>query len=472
MMTVRGCACSGTHESPSPDCLMESDKQLVRGLGRLEATTLVAGGIIGTSIFLITSEIAATVGSPVLVLLTWVVAGLLAGAAALCFAELSAAMPETGGTYVFLRRAYGSDLVSFGFGWMMCFAYGAGAIAVVAIMAATFLMPVLQAAGILEEDHIAAAAVVLIGLLTALNCRGVRHGGLTQNVITFMKIALIAMLMSVPFLAGDIQFERLGDTGSGGAGQIDRFRDVGTALIVCLFSYNGAYFVTHVAEEVVDPQRNIPRAIVGGFLIVFAVYLTINMIYVTAMPFSDIIRSERIASDLMGNLLGPAGSLATSIVVTCSAIGVLNAQLLNYPRIPFALARDGLFFSMFAAVTPNARTPAAAIILVGALSSLFAMTGSYAVILGYVAFVIHFFICLAVLALIVLRIREPELPRPYKVWGYPFTPAAFLLVSVFYLGNLIVTTPMQVLVGVGIVITGLPFYLHWRKAAQVPEQGI
>ena len=142
---------------------------------------------------------------------------------------------------------------------------------------------------------------------------------------------------------------------------------------------------------------------------------------------------------------------------------MLNAQLLNYPRIPFALARDGLFFSRIAVVANKTRTPAAAIVLVGFFSSLFALTGSYVLILSYVAFVIHFFICLAVIAVIVLRIREPQLDRPFKVPGYPFTPAAFLLVSVFYLGNLVTTQPLNVAVGVAIVMSGLPFYAYWRK---------
>ena len=443
---------------------MTSRERLVRGLGRLEATTLVAGGIIGTSIFLITSEIAATVGSPALVLLTWLVAGLLAGAAALCFAELSAAMPVTGGTYQFLKRAYGSELVSFGFAWMMCFAYGAGAIAVVAIMAATFLMPVLQATGIVERDYIAPVAVTLIGVLTVLNCRGVRQGGQAQNVITFMKISLIALLMSIPVLFGDPSFGRLLSSPASESSALMQMQNVGTALVVCLFSYNGAYFVTHVAEEIEDPQRNIPRAIIGGFLIVLSVYLIINTIYLTTMSMDEIVASERIAADLMGRLVGPMGAIATSAVVFCSAVGVLNAQLLNYPRIPFALARDGLFFSRIAAISRRSRAPNAAIALVGFLSALFAMTGSYALILSYVGFVIHFFICLAVLAVIVLRIREPDLPRPYKVWGYPFTPIAFLIVSVFYLGNLVMTRTTEVFVGVGIVLSGLPFYFYWRKS--------
>lgn len=445
---------------------MTDERKLVRGLGRLEATNLVVGGIVGTSIFLITSEIAATVGSPVLILVTWLVAGLLAGAAALCFAELSAAIPQTGGTYIFLKRAYRSDLVAFGFGWMMCFAYGTGAIAVVAIMAATFLMPVLQATGILTEDYIGITAVILIAVLTALNARGVRHGGITQNIITFLKMSLILALMSVPLLLSEPGFERLGAVSRSGSFVADA-GNVGTALIVCLFSYNGAYFVTHVAGEIREPQRNVPKAILGGFLIVLGVYLSINLIYVTVMPFDEIIGSERIASDLMGRILGPPGALITSSVVFISAIGVLNAQLLNYPRIQFALARDGLFFRRFGEIGEKSRAPAAAITLIGFLSALFALTGSYVLILSYVAFVIHFFICLAVIAVIVLRIREPELERPYRVWGYPFTPVAFLLVSAFYLGNLVVTKPLNVAVGVGIVLSGLPFYFHWRKSSEV-----
>lgn len=452
--------------SQSPEDAVTGERQLDRGLGRLEATNLVVGGIVGTSIFLITSEIAVTVGSPALILVTWLVAGLLAGAAALCFAELSAAMPQTGGTYIFLQKAYRSDLVSFGFGWMMCFAYGTGAIAVVAIMAATFLMPVLQAAGMLTEDHIGITAVILIAVLTALNARGVRHGGITQNIITFLKMSLILALMSVPLLLGDPGFGRLGTESTTGSLAQDA-GNVATALIVCLFSYNGAYFVTHVAGEIREPRKNIPKAIVGGFLIVLGVYLLINLIYVTVMPFDEIVDSERIAADLMGRVLGPPGALVTSSVVFISAIGVLNAQLLNYPRIQFALARDGLFFRRFGEIGEKSKAPGAAIVLIGVLSSLFALTGSYVQILSYVAFVIHFFICLAVIAVIVLRIREPDLERPYKVWGYPFTPAAFLLVSVFYLGNLVVTRPENVAVGVAIVLSGLPFYFYWRRTAGV-----
>ncbi|RLA28106.1 MAG: hypothetical protein DRQ63_04300 [Gammaproteobacteria bacterium] len=447
---------------------MSSNKTLVKGLGQLEATTLVVGGIIGTTIFLITSNIAELVGSPVLVFITWIVAGLLAGAAALCFAELSAAMPETGGTYVFLRRAYNSELVSFAFAWMICFAYGTGAIAVVAIMAATFLVPVLAAFEFDIAEYVNEIAVILIVVLTLLNSSGVRHGGLTQNVLTALKVSLLLLVVLIPLVLVDMQPARLVQGGFGNNSLGTTLQNVSDAMILCLFSYSGAYFVTHVAEEVREPHKNIPRAIIVGFLIVFGLYLLANVTYMSTMSFVDVKSSEHIASDVMARALGPKGAVVTAFVIFCSAVGVLNAQLLNYPRIVFALARDGYFFRRIAKINERSRAPSNAIVLVGVIASIFALSGSYVEILGYIAFVIHFFVCLAVLAVIILRIREPELPRPYKVWGYPFTPVAFLLISAVYLFNLIVTKPIAVMIGVGIVLVGVPFYFYWSRKNAAP----
>lgn len=437
--------------------------QLVRGLGPIEATTLVAGGIIGTSIFLITSDIATIVGHPLLVLATWLLAGVLAGAAALCFAELSAAIPKSGGTYVFLKRAYGSDLLAFSFVWAMAFAYSTGAIAVVAIMGSTYLMVVLQAAGLITGDYISAGAIVLIVVLTALNASGVRQGGLAQNAITFMKIALVLALITGAWMLGGPQIDRVTGANYSVGTTSDVISNVNTALILCLFSYNGAFFVTHVAEEIRDPQKNIPRAIIYGFSTVLVVYLTMNVTYLSVMTFDEVRESGRIAGDMAAMLVGPVGAVITAFIICWSAIGVLNAQLLNYARIPFALARDRLFFRGIDEIHPGTGVPTKALLLVGAVASLFALTGSYTQILGYVAFVVHFYISLAVLAVIVLRVREPDLHRPYRVWGYPVTPVAFLLVSVVYLYNLVVTRPLSVLVGVAIVAVGLPFYIYWRK---------
>ncbi len=442
---------------------MSKPKTLSRGLGQLEAATLVVGGIIGTTIFLVTSDVAQIVGSPFLVLLTWLVAGLLAGIAALCFAELSASIPQTGGTYVFLKRAYRSDLVAFSFAWMMCFTYGTGAVAVVAILAATFLMPVLQALNIFSGEHINLVAVTLIATLTALNVSGIRQGGMAQNILTALKVALIFALVLIPLFLADLQpIATLVAPATGGSSS-NVLQNIGTALILCLFSYSGAYFVTHVAEEVRDPQKTIPRAIILGFLLVMCLYFILNVTYLVVLPFEQVQSSPRIASDVMAIVLGPTGALVTAFAIFCSAVGVLNAQLLNYPRIIYAVANDGLFFKCIGNIGERSRTPTNAIILIGVLASIYALSGSYSRILTVVAFVSHFFITLAVVAVIVLRIREPDLPRPYKVWGYPGTPILFILVSVVYLGNLLVTKPVGAITGLLIVLAGLPVYWYRKR---------
>jgi amino acid transporter len=446
---------------------MNKARTLVRDLGRVEATTLVVGGIIGTTIFLVTADVARIVGSPFLVLVTWLVAGLLAGTAALCFAELSAAMPKTGGTYVFLERAYRTDLVSFGYAWMLCFAYATGAIAVVAIMAATFLMPVLQQLGLVEGDHIKTIAVTLIVVLTVLNSQGVRQGGITQNVVTTLKLSLILAVILIPLLLADWQPVELLNVAYAGTGLPTTLQNIGNGMILCLFSYSGAYFITHVAEEVREPEKNIPRAITMGFGLVVLLYLAINVTYLIVMPFDEVQSSSHIASDTMARVLGPTGSTVTAFAIFCSAVGVLNAQLLNYPRVVFAMAKDGLFFGKIAEIGNRTRAPANAIVLVGVLSSVYAVSGSYSQILTVVAFVAHVFICLAVAAVIVLRVREPDLERPYKVWGYPFTPIIFIIVSLIYLGNLAVNQTVGAAIGTSVVLAGLPFYWYWKRASLV-----
>jgi APA family basic amino acid/polyamine antiporter len=330
-------------------------------------------------------------------------------------------------------------------------------------MAATFLVPVLAAFEFDIAEYVNEIAVVLIVVLTLLNSSGVRHGGLTQNVLTALKVSLLLLVILIPLVLVDMQPARLVQGGFGNDGLGTTLQNVSDAMILCLFSYSGAYFVTHVAEEVREPHKNIPRAIIVGFLIVFGLYLLANVTYMSTISFVDVKSSEHIASDVMARALGPKGAVVTAFVIFCSAVGVLNAQLLNYPRIVFALARDGYFFRRIAKINERSRAPSNAIVLVGVIASIFALSGSYVEILGYIAFVIHFFVCLAVLAVIILRIREPELPRPYKVWGYPFTPVAFLLISAVYLFNLIVTKPIAVMIGVGIVLVGVPFYFYWSR---------
>jgi APA family basic amino acid/polyamine antiporter len=238
---------------------------------------------------------------------------------------------------------------------------------------------------------------------------------------------------------------------------------VGTAMILTIFSYSGWYFITHVAGEVRDPAKNLPRAIFGGMLILILLYVTINAAYLYVLPFDRLRDSPRVAADAMNVVLGPAGATVMAVVVFLSGIGGANAQLLNYPRITFSLARDGLFFERLARVHPIWRTPAAAIFVFGLVASAFALAGTYQQILTYVGFVGQLFMMLTVAGLIVLRVREPDLPRPFKVPLYPVVPLLYVGILVWYLGNLLVARLVPSLVGIGIVAAGLPFYWYWSR---------
>jgi len=441
----------------------EPSTGLKRGLGPVEAMALVVGGTIGASIFLVPSAIAREVGSPGLELATWVITGLMALCGALSFAELAGAIPETGGTYQFLKRAYPGTPVAFLFGWMMFFAYAAGATAVTASLAAQYagqFVPGLTDAGPWATRIL---TVVIIMTFATVNCLGVKEGGRTQNVLTVLKVGGLLAVVGVCLLLGDGSVTHFFPILPEDRGAGEMVSNVGTAMILTIFSYSGWYFITHVAGEVREPAKNLPRAIFGGMLVLIFLYVTINAAYLWVLPFERLRDSPRVAAEAMDVVLGPTGATVMAIVVFLSGIGGANAQLLNYPRITFSLAQDGLFFERLARVHPTWHTPAAAIIVFGLVASLFALSGNYQQILTYVGFVGQLFMLLTVVGLIVLRVREPDLPRPFRVPLYPLVPLVYIAILVWYLGNLLIARLVPSLVGIGILAAGLPFYWYWSS---------
>ncbi|MBK8647590.1 MAG: amino acid permease [Gemmatimonadetes bacterium] len=444
---------------------MAGTPSLQRGLGLLEATTLIVGGTIGVSIFLVPAGVAREVGSPGLALFTWLFTGFMALCGALSFAELASAMPETGGTYVFLKRAYPATPLAFLFAWMMLFAQGTGNIAVVASMASLYAGHF--AGGLIPADSFAqrAVAVAIIALLTAVNAVGLRTSGRVQNVLTGLKVlmmtAIVVACLTSP--AGDVS--RLGPFLPQGRGGGEIAGSVATAMILSVFSYSGFYFVTHVAGEVRDPGRTLSRAIMIAMAVVLATYLLLNVAFVYVLPFAELQGSPRVAADAMARAVGPRAADVTALVVLLSALGTLNAQLLNYPRITYALASDGLFFKAISRVHASRHVPVGAIVLVGTWASILALAGSYTQILGWAAFVNQAFMALTVIGLFILRRIAPEMPRPYQVFGYPFTPLLYVAILLWYLTTLLTTRGPQVLIGIGIVAAGLPFYWYWRRGS-------
>jgi APA family basic amino acid/polyamine antiporter len=234
-------------------------------------------------------------------------------------------------------------------------------------------------------------------------------------------------------------------------------------MILTIFSYSGWYFLTHVAGEVREPAKTLPRAIFGGMGILIALYLAVNAAYLYVLPFEAVRASSRVAADAMRAAVGPAGADILAGVVFLSALGAANAQLLNYPRITFSLARDGLFFERLAVVHPARKTPMAAIVVFALIACAFAAAGTYQQILTSVGFVGQLFMGLTVVGLLVLRRREPDLPRPFRVPGYPIVPLLYVAILLWYLANLLVNRLAPSLVGIGIVLAGVPFYRHWTR---------
>jgi basic amino acid/polyamine antiporter, APA family len=452
-----------------------ADGTLRRGLSPLAATTLVAGAVIGTGIFVSPAIVARQVGTPGLSLLVWAVCGGLALAGSLCFAELGAAIPRSGGTYAFLQRAFGQPWLAFLFGWAMFAVVLTGVMAAVAtafsIYAGHFLGRIMEY-GVWTQRLVAMGCIVT---LTFMNCIGVAVGGRIQIVFTAAKVLGVASLIGAGLfmtsawsgpLAGRATLAAgaaVGDTGVLGA--------FGVAMIVALFAYNGWWYSTFVAAEVRDPERSIPRSILAGMAVVLSVYLLANLVYLLVLPFETLQASSRPAADAMTALVGPRGADLIAAAVMLSAFGTVNAQLLSVPRVYYAMARDGLFFDEVARVHPRFRTPAVAILLQGGIASLLVMTGTFQQIITYTAFPNYTFLSLAVLGLIVLRVREPALPRPFRVPFYPITPLLFLAVFGWYLVNSLQHAFRDTMVGILLTLAGLPFYFYWsrRRIGQATE---
>ena len=442
--------------------LQTPGSSLRRELGRIEATSVVIGGIIGASIMLAPSLVARQAGAPGLSLTMWLLGGVIALTGALCIAELAAAMPETGGTYVFLKRAYPGTPIPFLFGWTMFFAYTSSAIAAVATAAALYggyFIEKVMPYGVWERRVV---AVVVIGLIATINYIGVRQAGKTQAAFTALKLALIAFVVVVClFIAshagGLAPFAPDADDPRGSLAQ---------AMVLTLFGYSGWYFSTNVAGEIRDPQRNLPFSILVGIAVVIVVYILVNMSFLLVLPFERLRESQLPATDAVSAALGTVGAGLVSLAIVASTLGTINAQLLNYPRITYALARDGYFFAPFGRVHEGRSTPAIAILAQAAVASAFALSGTFTQILTYTAFVNHTFMSLIVASVFVLRAREPKMERPYRTWGYPVTPIIFLAVSAWYLFGLLRDRLTGSLIGLAIMLAGVPFYIYWRNKAK------
>jgi APA family basic amino acid/polyamine antiporter len=413
---------------------------------------LVVGAIIGSGIFLTPSRIAGLTLSVPAVLFVWLLGGALTFCGALTYAELGAAFPRAGGIYVFLREAYGR-LPAFLYGWCLFFVIIPGSIATLASAFAiylTYLLPIRAAAATI-------VSILLIAALTLANCLGVRTGARVQNILSVIKIGSLIVIAAVLFLSSNGSAQNLRYA----PGSPVPWSALGIAMIAVLWAYEGWDLLTFAAGEVRDPQRNLTLGLLVGTLVVTALYLTVNLAYLYILPFPAVAASARIASDALEHAIGAGGGTLAALAILISITGAINSNVLGGPRVYYAMAREGVFFRQVAHISPKYHVPTVSIVLNGAWAAFLTAIGSFERLFSYVIFVAWIFYSLGAIAVIVLRRTQPDIPRPYKAWGYPWVPVVFCAIGGLIVINTVVNDFKNSFWGLLVVLTGVPAYLFW-----------
>jgi amino acid transporter len=432
--------------------------QLPRRLGLWATTAVVVGTIIGSGIFRVPAAVAAEVGSSTAIVLVWVLGGVISLCGALALAELAAALPQSGGVFVYLRQAYG-PLIAFLFGWIQLFLAPAS-VAGISLVFAEYLSTVVP----LSPTGVRAVAALVLLLVGAAGYRSVRGLGAFIGAAAVAKVAAIATLVLAAFLLGDGDAGSLG-RGAPAAGQA-HWGGVGLALVAALWAYNGIHDMICVAGEVKDPGRVLPRALVAGVATVVVVYLAANAAYLYVLPFDTLKTSPLVASDTMVRVLGSTGAAAVAIMVMVSTLGATSGLGLAVPRIFYAMAREGLLFAPLARVHPRFQTPHVAVAFHTGVALVCVWSRSFEQLTE--AFVLGTwpFLALAAAGVIVLRRSQPSLPRPYRTPGYPAVPIIFIVGTLWVVGSALVARPVTTLAGIGMTLLGVPVYLVWKAASR------
>jgi APA family basic amino acid/polyamine antiporter len=453
--------------------------ELVRQLGLFDSTMVMVGIVIGSGIFVTTGIMAKTLPSAGWILLAWITGGLLTMAGALTYAELGAALPDAGGQYVYLREAYGS-MAGFLFGWILFLVYMTGGIAGLALAFAEYfgrLFPDLSVQSTLFSTSIKIwggvtlpfrlsagqlVGVAVIVILSGINYVGVSFGKSVQNLLTTLKIGVMLVLITLGFSMGKGTFPTLKlwspDWEFG-----PLIIGFGVALVAVTWAFDGWNNVNFVAGEIKNPRRNLPLALILGTLLTTVLYVLTNLVYLYALPVREMTGVVRIAEHATSALFGTSTGVLISTVVLVSVFGSLNGSILTGPRVYYAMARDGLFFRRAEQVHPRFRTPGFAVVIQAVWASLLTLVGTFEQIFTFAMFMAILFWIGAAAAVFTLRKKRPDLPRPYKTWGYPVVPAVFILASAGILLNTLLEKPVEALAGIGLTLTGIPVYFFWRR---------
>jgi basic amino acid/polyamine antiporter, APA family len=454
--------------------------KLERRLSLLDSVLLLAGGIIGSGIFLTAQDVAVSTRKPWLFLLVWALGMIITLLACFAFAEMGAMFPEAGGQYVYMREAYG-EFVAFLYGWMIFTVSVGGTIAALGVGFAVYIGSVFPALAmerpllILGKFTLTCGPVIAIcaiAVQTIINIFGVRKGAVLQNIATWLKFGAIAAFVVLGVTIGRGSWTHLSTASAipAEANSPSLLAGVGVALIAVFWAYDGWVYITWVSGEVKDPQRNLARSMVMGLLLVGGSYLLINAVYLYALPITKIAEATAVAQSAGTAMFSASAANWLAMVIALSCFGAMASCILSGARVYYAMAEDGVFFKRLAQVSPRWHTPVASLVLQGVWASVLALTGSYKKLFTYVMFMMVLSYVLTVIALFVLRRKRPNADRPYRCTGYPWLPALYIVFGGIWALNALWEQPKEALAGILIVLVGVPFYWYWRRQKALSMQ--
>jgi APA family basic amino acid/polyamine antiporter len=460
-----------------------------------DGISIVSGAMIGSGIFIVSADIARTLGSPGWLMVVWLITGVITMIGAISYGELASMMPSVGGQYVYLKEAY-HPIIGFLFGWTTFLVVQCGSIAAVAVAFAKFsgvLFPwiseknILMDLGLVKINSTMVIAIALITFLTWINTLGIVTGKTIQNVFSSAKVISLIGFVVVGFLAtktihsweiNKSVFWEAYKTNPDGqmiplAG-LTLITAIGTALVGSLFASDAWYNLTYVSGEVVNPKKTVPLSLLFGTLIVSVIYMLTNYIYIRVLPLSgspegtdaltrgiQYATDDRVATSVMSVIFGDYAAIIMALLIMVSTFGCNHVMILAGPRVYYAMATDGLFFKKIAEINKRG-VPGFATILQGVWAILLCLSGTYSDLLDYVIFAVLIFFCLTILAIFILRVKKPDIPRPYKAFGYPVIPAIYILITIIIMVILLIYKPNYTFPGLSIVLLGIPVYYIWR----------
>ena len=462
--------------------MLKPKTELVRGLTLTAAIMIVAGSMIGSGIFRKPATMAAQLMSPELLLIVWLVAGIITFIGALCNAEVAGMIDATGGQYVYFQKMYG-NFVSYLYGWSVFAVIQTGAGAAIAYVFGEYLgyfikypqlpesvqnfslyVPIVGNIFPFAEFGAKVSAILCILFLTGINYVGVIFGGAVQSFVTFIKIASIVLLSFLLLASGTGSLANISNGFSMPASSTSNIISLfGLAIAGAFWAYDGWNNLTFVAGEIKQPQRNVPLGLLFGTLIVVIVYMLVNVAYLYVLPIEKMAQSPLVAATAAEFVFGSKGAILISIAVIISTFGALNGNILSTARVCFAMARNNMFIKSLDKIHPRYATPHTSLVAQGLWSCLLVLSGTFDTITDYVMFASWLFYMLGAYGVIVLRKKMPDVPRPYKVWGYPYTPMIFVIFSFLFLVNTLVSDYENAAMGLLLILLGLPFY-YWRIA--------